>query len=261
MQESITHLQLDYKGLEKRVSDIEKAQVSNSSSDCERNNTITIEKLQRELIQMQNELKKLECNHNEAETYKAHIETERNEAAKAQDTLAQVIEKYEAQVKERNEINKRLQLENESISNQLSQSLAENKRQKELQSTLQNKLLHEIEKSETSQSTIRRLKDENNVLKTAKTESDNQLLEYTKKFENQMQIEKKSRDAAKAQKAILQELAESKKQHDTLKEMFDKLQIENQDKEATIQNLQITLDEVKQQISEVNVYYNKITLL
>ena len=79
MQESITQLQLDHKGLEKRVSDIEKVQASNSGSDYERNNAKAIEKLQRELIQIQNELKKPEYNHNEAETYKAHIETERND--------------------------------------------------------------------------------------------------------------------------------------------------------------------------------------
>ena len=178
--------------------------------------------------------------------------------------MTQVTEKYEAQIKENDEINKHLQLKNESISNQLSQSLAENKRQKELQSALQNELLHEKEKSETSQSTIKRLKDENNVLKTAKTKSDNQLLEYTKKFENQLQIENELRDAAKAKKAILQELAESKKQYDTLKEMFDKVKIENQDKEATIRNLQFALDEVKQQLHaekhiKVNVCYHKIT--
>ena len=262
MQESITHLQSDYKGLEKRVSDIEKVQ---ASSDCERNNAIAIEKLQREMVQMQNELKKPEYNHNEAETYKAHIETERNEAAKAQDTLAKVTEKYEAQIKAKDEINKHLQLKNESISNQLLQSLAENKRQKELQSALQNELSHEKEKSETNQSTIKRLKDETDLLKTAKTESDSQLLEYTKKFENQLQIENELRDATKAKKAILQELAESKKQYDTLKEMFDKVKIENHDKEAMIRNLQFALDKVKQQLHaeksiKVNVCYHKITL-
>ena len=126
--------------------------------------------------------------------------------------------------------------------------------------------MHEKEKFESSQSTVKRLKDENNVLKTAKTESDNHLSEYTKKFESQLQIENELRDAAKAQKTILQELTESKKQYNTLKEMFDKVQIENQDKEATIQYFQIALDEVKQQHCaekniKVNVYYHKITLL
>ena len=240
MQEHITYLQQYYNDLEKRMSEMEKVQAPNSSSNCEKSNAIAIEKLQREMTQMQNELKKSECNHNEAETYKVQIETERRKSAKAQDALAQVTEQYEAQIKEIEDTNKRLQHEKKSISKELSESLAENKRLRELQSALQNELLHEKEKSECSQSTIRRLKDENNVLKTAKMECDNQLSEYTKKFENQLQIENELRD--KAQKVISQELAESKKQYDTLKEMFDKIQIKNQDKDSAIQNLQVSLE-------------------
>ena len=57
--------------------------------------------MQRELIQIRNELKKPEYNHTKAEIYKAHIETKRNEADKAQDTLIQVIEEYEAKIIEK----------------------------------------------------------------------------------------------------------------------------------------------------------------
>ena len=197
---------------------------------------------------MQSEHKKSEYNHNEAETYKVQIETERRKATKARDALAQATEQYEAQIKEIEDTKKCLQQEKMNISKELSQSLVENKRLRELQLTLQNELLHEKKKSESSQSTIKRLKDENNVLKTAKIKCDNQLSAYTKEVKNQLQIKNELRDTTKAQEAILQELAESKKRYDTLKEMFDKIQIENQDKESVIRNLQVALEQSKLEV-------------
>ena len=205
---------------------------------------------------------KLQCFISISAVYTAllfQIETVKQKAAEAQDVLAQVTRRYEAQINEKFEdINKCLQLENENISKKLLQLLAEKKNLREHQPALQNDPLNEKEKSESSHlSTIKRLQDESKLLRVANMDSDNQLKEYTTKFESQWQIEQKLKYE---QNVILQELAEIKKHIDTLKEMLDKVQNENQEKEKTIQDLQNALklsnselDEVKQQQKHMKV--------